>query len=135
MTAGSVATTLLAQSGPLPASISESELELVLQSLNSIGANNVTVGGIQGKYFDVTFGGAKGFVDLLPLQIQSGLSAAPGKTAAVNFSTFGVRDYLLNATSATADIEIELTESGERNTIILQSCTLTEELITQASLT
>ena len=27
------------------------------------------------------------------------------------------------------------TESGERNTIILQSCTLTEELITQASLT
>jgi len=135
VTAGSVATTLLAQSGPLPASISESELELVLQSLNSIGANNVTVGGIQGKYFDVTFGGAKGFVDLLPLQIQSGLSAAPGKTAAVNFSTFGVRDYLLNATSATADIEIELTESGERNTIILQSCTLTEELITQASLT
>jgi hypothetical protein len=53
----------------------------------------------------------------------------------VNFSTFGVRDYLANLTSATADLEIELTESGERNTIILQSCTLTEELITQASLT
>ena len=110
-------------------------MQIALQSLDSIGANNLTVSGIQGSYFDVTFGGDKGFSDLPTLQVQSGLSATPGKTASVNFSTFGVRDYLLNATSATADLEIELTESGERNTIILQSCTLTEELITQASLT
>jgi len=135
ITSGSVATTVLNQSDPIPATVSASDLQFALQSLNAIGANNVTVTGIQGKYFDLTFGGDKGFVDLLPLQVQSGLSAAPGKTASVNFSTFGVRDYLLNATNATADIEIELTESGERNTIILQSCTLTEELITQASLT
>lgn len=135
VTTGSVATTILRQTDPLDATTTASALQIALQSLDSIGINNLTVTGIQGSYFDVTFGGNKGFSDLPTLQVQSGLSATPGKTAAVNFSTFGVRDYLLNATSATADLEIELTESGERNTIILQSCTLTEELITQASLT
>ena len=135
VTTGSVATTILRQTDPLDTTTTASALQIALQSLDSIGANNLTVSGIQGSYFDVTFGGDKGFSDLPTLQVQSGLSATPGKTASVNFSTFGVRDYLLNATSATADIEIELTESGERNTIILQSCTLTEELITQASLT
>ena len=135
VTTGSVATTILRQTDPLDATTTASALQTALQSLDSIGTNNLTVSGILGSYFDVTFGGSKGFADLPTLQVQSGLSATPGKTASVNFSTFGVRDYLLNATSATADIEIELTESGERNTIILQSCTLTEELITQASLT
>ena len=134
VTAGSIASTLLAQSGPLPASISESEFELALQLLNSIGANNVTVSGIQGKYFDITFVGAKSFTDLPTLQVQSGLTAAAGKTAAVDFNTFGVRDLLLNATSVTTEIEVELTTAGERSTIILQSCTLTEELISQGGL-
>ena len=135
VTTGSIGTTVLRQTDPLDATTTASGLQSALQALDSVGAGNATVSGIQGNYYDVTFGGSKGFADLPALQVQSGLSAAGGKTASVNFSTFGVRDYLLNATSATADLEIELTESGERNTIILQSCTLTEELITQASLT
>ena len=135
VTTGSVGTTVLRQTDPLDATTTASGLQSALQALDSVGAGNATVSGIQGSYYDVTFGGSKGFADLPTLQVQSGLSATAGKTASVNFSTFGVRDYLLNATSATADLEIELTESGERNTIILQSCTLTEELITQASLT
>jgi hypothetical protein len=135
VTTGSVATTVLRQTDPLDASTTASGLQSALQALDSIGAGNATVSGIQGNYYDVTFGGSKGFADLPTLQVQSGLSATAGKTASVNFSTFGVRDYLANLTNATADLEIELTESGERNTIILQSCTLTEELITQASLT
>ena len=135
VTTGSVATTVLRQTDPLDASTTASGLQSALQALDSIGAGNATVSGIQGSYYDVTFGGSKGFADLPTLQVQSGLSATAGKTASVNFSTFGVRDYLANLTNATADLEIELTEGGERNTIILQSCTLTEELITQASLT
>ena len=135
VTTGSVATTVLRQTDPLDASTTASSLQSALQALDSIGAGNATVSGIQGSYYDITFGGSKGFADLPTLQVQSGLSATAGKTASVNFSTFGVRDYLANLTNATADLEIELTEGGERNTIILQSCTLTEELITQASLT
>jgi len=135
VTTGSIGTTVLRQTDPLDATTTASGLQSALQALDSIGVGNATVSGIQGNYYDVTFGGNKGFAELPTLQIQSGLSAAGGKTASVNFSTFGVRDYLLNATSTTADLEIELTESGERNTIVLQSCTLTEELITQASLT
>jgi hypothetical protein len=134
VTTGSVATTILRQTDPLDATTTAAALQIALQSLDSIGANNLTVSGIQGSYFDVTFGGDKGFTDLPTLQVQSGLSATPGKTAAVDFNTFGVRDLLLNATSVTTEIEVELTTAGERSTIILQSCTLTEELISQGGL-
>jgi hypothetical protein len=135
VTTGSVATTILRQTNPLDASTTAAQLQTAMQNLDSIGLGNMIVTGVQGVYFDLNFSGDKGFSDLPLMQVQNGLIAVPGKTASVNFSTFGVRDYLLNSTSATADLEIELTESGERNTIILQSCTLAEELITQASLT
>jgi hypothetical protein len=134
VTTGSVATTVLRQTDPLDATTTASALQFALQSLDSIGVNNLTVSGIQGSYYDLTFGGDKGFTDLPTLQVQSGLTTAPGKTAAVDFNTFGVRDLLLNATSVTTEIEIELTTGGERSTIILQPCTLTEELITQGGL-
>jgi len=134
VTTGSVATTVLRQTDPLDASTTAAQLQTALQALDSIGADNATVVGVQNSYYDINFGGDKGFTDLPTLQVQSGLSAAPGKTAAVDFNTFGVRDLLLNATSVTTEIEVELTTAGERSTIILQSCTLTEELISQGGL-
>jgi hypothetical protein len=134
VTTGSIATTVLRQTDPLDASTTAAQLQEALSALDSIGLGNVTVGGIQNSYYDVTFIGDKGFTDLPTLQVQSGLTAAPGKTAAVDFNTFGVRDLLLNATSVTTEIEIELTTGGERSTIILQPCTLTEELISQGGL-
>jgi hypothetical protein len=134
VTTGSIATTVLRQTDPLDASTTAAQLQTALQSLDSIGAGNATVVGVQNSYYDINFGGDKGFTDLPTLQVQSGLTAAPGKTAAVDFNTFGVRDLLLNATSVTTEIEVELTTAGERSTIILQSCTLTEELISQGGL-
>jgi hypothetical protein len=134
VTTGSVATTVLRQTDPLDANTTAAQLQTALQALDSIGAANATVVGVQNSYYDINFGGDKGFTDLPTLQVQSGLSAAPGKTAAVDFNTFGVRDLLLNATSVTTEIEIELTTAGERSTIILQPCTLTEELISQGGL-
>jgi hypothetical protein len=134
VTTGSVATTVLRQTDPLNATTTAAQLQTALQALDSIGAGNATVVGVQNSYYDINFGGEKGFADLPTLEVQSGLTAAPGKTAAVDFNTFGVRDLLLNATSVTTEIEVELTTAGERSTIILQSCTLTEELISQGGL-
>jgi hypothetical protein len=134
VTTGSVATTVLRQTTPLDASTTAAQLQTALQALDSIGTGNATVVGVQNSYYDINFSGDKGFTDLPTLQVQSGLSAAPGKTASVDFNTFGVRDLLLNATSVTTEIEIELTTAGERSTIILQPCTLTEELISQGGL-
>jgi len=128
VTTGSVATTVLRQTDPLDASTTAAQLQTALQALDSIGAGNATVVGVQNSYYDINFSGDKGFTDLPTLQVQSGLTAAPGKTAAVDFNTFGVRDLLLNSTSVTTEIEIELTTGGERSTIILQPCTLTEGL-------
>jgi len=134
VTAGSVATTFLSQTNSLSATITIDQLQSALQNLDSIGISNAFVYGVQGSYFDIVFSGQKGFADLPTLQIQSGLSAIQGKTASVNFNTFGVRDLLENNTSISTDIEIELTTGGERSTIILQQCTLSEELISQGGL-
>jgi hypothetical protein len=134
VTTGSVATTVLRQTDPLDVTTTVAQLQAALQALDSIGAGNATVVGVQNSYYDINFGGDKGFTDLPTLEVQSGLNAAPGKTAAVDFNTFGVRDLLLNATSVTTEIEVELTTAGERSTIILQPCTLTEKLISQGGL-
>jgi hypothetical protein len=63
------------------------------------------------------------------MTIQSGLTAKPGKTADVNFSTFALRDLVGSSNAVDLDLEIELTDSGTRQTVILSGCSVAEELI------
>jgi len=134
VTAGSIATTVLRQTAPIEPVNNAGLVESALEVLDCIGSGNVAVNGIVGSFFSITFQNEKGFRAYPQLQVQSTLQGYPGKYALVNFNTFGVRDYLLNSTSATADLEIELTNGGDRSTIILQPCTLTEELISQTGI-
>jgi hypothetical protein len=131
-TAGSIAT-FLRQTDPLPASAVASDIATALQALDSIGAGGVSVAGIDGEFADITFSGAKGFCDQPTITIQSGLSAKPGKTADVNFATFALRDLVGNNSAVDLDLEIELTEAGTRQTVILSGCTVAEELIDAAA--
>jgi hypothetical protein len=131
-TTGNVLTTLR-QTSPIAANGSAADIESALAALDSIGVGGVTVSGIQGEYFDITFGGQKGYSDQPTLTVQSGLSAKPGKTADVNFATFALRDLVGNAGSVDLDLEIELTEAGTRQTVILSGCTVAEELIDTAA--
>jgi hypothetical protein len=87
------------------------------------------VSGIDGEYFDITFSGNKGFCDQPTITIQSGLTAKPGKTADVNFATFALRDLVGSDNAVDLDLEIELTDSGTRQTVILSGCAVSEELI------
>ena len=129
----SIATTILRQTSPIAAGCSAADISNALVALESIGSNNVSVASIN-DFFNITFIGEKSAFNMPTLQSSSSLLANPAKTASVDFNTFGVRDYLENSTSVAADIEIELTTSGERNTIILQPCTLAEELISQGGI-
>ena len=129
----SIATTILRQTAPIAAGCSAADISNALVALESIGSNNVSVASIN-DFFNITFIGEKSAFNMPTLQASSSLLANPAKTASVDFNTFGVRDYLENNTSVQADIEIELTTGGERNTIILQQCTLAEELISQGGL-
>jgi len=131
-TTGNVLTTLR-QTSPIAANGSAADIESALAALDSIGAGGVTVSGIQGEYFDITFGGGKGYSDQPTLTVQSGLSAKPGKTADVNFATFALRDLVGNNSTVDLDLEIELTEAGTRQTVILSGCTVAEELIDTAA--
>jgi hypothetical protein len=127
-TAGSIAT-FLRQSDPLPASAVAADIATALQAFDSIGAGGVSVAGIDGEFADITFSGNKGFCDQPTITIQSGLTAKPGKTADVNFSTFALRDLVGSSNAVDLDLEIELTDSGTRQTVILSGCSVSEELI------
>jgi hypothetical protein len=127
-TSGSIAT-FLRQSDPLPASAVAADIATALQAFDSIGAGGVSVAGIDGEFADITFSGNKGFCDQPTITIQSGLTAKPGKTADVNFSTFALRDIVGSDNAVDLDLEIELTTGGTRQTVVLSGCTVAEELI------
>ena len=126
-------TTITRQTAPISATASAADVQAALQALDSIGAGGVIVTGIQGEYFDITFSGPKGYslqsFDGNTLSVQNGTTAKPGKTADVNFATFALRDLLGNSAAVDLDLELELTESGTRQTVILQACSVAEELI------
>lgn len=127
-TTGSVLTTPR-QTSPLASDATAENIASALAALDSIGSGGVTVSGIEGEYYDITFAGNKGYADLPTLTIQSSLTAKPGKTADVNFATYALRDLVGNEPSVDLDIEIELTEGGTRQTVILSACSVSEELI------
>jgi hypothetical protein len=121
--------TFARQTAPISASASAADVQAALQALDSIGSGGVIVTGIAGQFYDVTFSGAKGLTNQPELTVQNSTTAKPGKTADVNFATFALRDLLGNSAAVDLDLELELTESGTRQTVILQACSVAEELI------
>jgi hypothetical protein len=121
--------TVSRQTAPISATASAADVQAALQALDSIGSGGVVVTGIPGEYFDITFSGAKGYADQPQFTVENGTTAKPGKTADVNFATFALRDLLGNSAAVDLDLELELTESGTRQTVILQPCSVAEELI------
>jgi hypothetical protein len=129
VTTSGIITTFLAQTSALAASASALDVSTALQALSSIGSGGISVSGIQGSFYTLTFGGNKGFCDQPQITIQHGLTAKPGKTADVNFATFAMRDLVGSDSAVNLDLEIELTTAGTRQTVVLSGCTVAEELI------
>jgi hypothetical protein len=121
--------TFARQTAPISASASAADVQAALQALDSIGFGGVIVTGIAGQFYDVTFSGAKGLTNQPQLTVQNSTTAKPGKTANVNFSTFALRDLVGNSPSVDLDLELEITESGARSTVVLGGCSVSEELI------
>jgi hypothetical protein len=124
--------TIPRQTAPISAQASAADVQAALEALDSIGAGGVIVTGIAGKFFDITFSGPKASAAFSPdglLTVQNSTTAKPGKTADVNFATFALRDLIGNQPSVDLDLEIEITESGARSTVVLGGCSVSEELI------
>jgi hypothetical protein len=124
---GNVFTTLR-QTTPISANAIAADIQLALESLDSIGVGGIIVVGAN-QSFGLAFSGNKDLSDLPEFTIQNGLTAKPGKTADVDFSSFSIRDLLGNNPSVDLDLEIELTEAGTRQTVVQAGCTVSEELI------
>jgi hypothetical protein len=129
VTSSGIITTFLRQTNALAASASALDVSTALQGLESIGSGGVSVNGIAGSFYNIVFGGNKGFCDQPQITIAHGLTAKPGKTADVNFATFALRDLVGSDNAVDLDLEIELTDSGTRQTVILSGCSVSEELI------
>jgi hypothetical protein len=121
--------TITRQTAPISAQASAADVQAALEALDSVGAGNVVISGIQGEYYDITFSGAKGYFNHPALTVQNSTTAKPGKTADVNFATFALRDLIGNQPSVDLDLEIEITEDGARSTVVLGGCSVSEELI------
>jgi len=128
VTAG-IINTIARQTSPIDASATAAEVQVALQDLDSIQSGGVLVDGIYGEFYDITFAGGKGYADQPTLTIAHGLTAKSGKTADVNFATFALRDLVGSDNAVDLDLEIELTDSGTRQTVILSGCSVSEELI------
>ena len=129
VTTSGIITTFLRQTNTLAASASALDVSTALQGLESIGSGGVSVNGIAGSFYNIVFGGNKGFCDQPAITIAHSLTAKPGKTADVNFATFALRDLVGSSNAVDLDLEIELTDSGTRQTVILSGCSVSEELI------
>ena len=129
VTSSGTVNTFARQTAPISASASAADVQAALQALDSISSGGVIVTGIPGEYFDIAFSGAKGYADQPTLTVQNGTTAKPGKTADVNFATFALRDLVGNNPSVDLDLELEITESGARSTVVLGGCSVSEELI------
>jgi len=143
ITAGSIATTVAKSTSGLSPDITALELQSALENLSSIKyqgidsntlGSNVNVSGSHLSAFQITFTGDKGFFNMPQLQVQGSLLAAPGKSASVDFNSFGMRDYLQNKTSLQSEVEIELTTGTDRDTIILQPCIISRDIIPQGGI-
>jgi hypothetical protein len=141
---GALIQTFARETAPISASASAADVQAALEALDSIGAGNVVVTGIPGKFFNITFTGEKSFsgfgnqedieqsenyTSLTGFEITNSTTAKPGKTADVNFATFALRDLIGNEPSVDLDLEIEITEDGARSTVVLGGCSVSEELI------
>ena len=124
-----IITTIARQTDPIDASATAAEVQVALQSLDSIQSGGVLVDGIFSEFYDFAFSGSKGYADQPTITIAHGLTAKPGKTADVNFATFALRDLVGSSSAVDLDLEIELTDSGTRQTVILSGCSVSEELI------
>ena len=123
------AATILRQTNPIDHNASPSDVQNLLQVLDSIGSGNVIVNGAQGSYYDFTFINYKGFTDLPVLNGINNLVGASAKIASVDFTSSSLRDLLGNNQQTTLDLEIELTDADGISTMILTPCIVQEQLI------
>lgn len=129
ITTGSVAVTQPETSSPLAYNATPTQVQTALQSVTAIGANNCTVLGQAGSFYDIYFVGDKSLFDVPKLTISSSVAGNPIQSASVDFGGLNLRDAMASSSSIGLTLELQLTESGNRTTVIQQGCTILEQLI------
>jgi hypothetical protein len=121
------ATTIIQSTDPLSYITTSAELQAALQALGSIGTNNVAVIGDNTSGYGITFVNEKGFTSFPTMGFVSTLSAAPIKSASVDFTGLNLRDAM-TASSMPFTLSIQLNAVSQTTTVVQQDCFVVEKL-------
>jgi hypothetical protein len=114
----------------IPYNTSASNLQTILQALSSIGANNCTVIQVSPVSWNVTFVGTLANAgQSLIVANSAGLSMPMYAAANLNLNVQGIFNLLAGAASTSATLQIQQGTSGNVNTVLLTTVTLSNTLI------
>lgn len=108
-----------------------SDVQTALEGLTSIGADNVSVSGVSGGPWIVTFQGTlANAAQALITSVATGLIAPKGKVATLALNTAGIESALGSSSTVGETLEIEVIPSGSNRMTVLQTtCTIANDLI------
>jgi len=106
------------------------DVQTALEALTSIGAGDVSVTGVVGEFYQIAYQAQKALANFPAITVDvSALLAAYGKTGTLTLSDPQMHDLIGSADSANLDLEIQLTESSNPQTVVSQEITITADLI------
>jgi len=121
--------TITESAPPFDFQVTPDVVEKSLQKTYAIGAGNIRVTGIPGEYYYLNFSNQKGLSSMPLFTVVSTLSSPAGKTGTLAVTGAAINDLLSDEVSASAMLEIELTESGNKLTAAQAPVTVNQQLI------
>jgi len=121
--------TLTATSKTIKALDSVAAAQSALENINSVGSGNVTVDGVPGSEYYVTFQGAKSQT-LIPLVTVAGsLTPLYGKSATITFTSTALTNAISASASIDGTIEVQVINGSEVTTVLQQSLSIKKDII------
>jgi hypothetical protein len=132
ITAGSVVT-VTASTRLIAARATAAQAQAAIEAVPSVGIGNTTINGLPGKEYRLGYQGDKGQVALPVPTIASALTPIYGKSATLNFNTNELNTAISGSATLDAVLEVEITQSGNVETVAQIPIMLRNDIITGTS--
>ena len=121
--------TLTASTTAIPARADASVVQSALESVASVGSGNVSVSGVIGREYRMSYQNSKTQTQLALATITGSISGLYGKAATLNFNTVPLQEAISGSASIDAAIEIQQTDGSVIETLVQTSVTIRKDII------
>jgi hypothetical protein len=121
--------TVTASSQAISARASIGDMTTALENMACVGTGNVSVSGVLGRQYRLTFQSAKSQTPLSLATVTGALTPLYGKAATISFTSTALTNAISASASIDAVLEIEVTNGSLVDTQLQQSVTITNDLI------